>query len=265
MRGKTYLVTGSTDGIGRQTVTKLAAAGADVLIHGRNPEKVAKVREEVVAAAAGGKVSSYTYDMSSFAGVRRFADAVKADYQTIDVLVNNAGIFSKQKALSHDGIEMTWAVNTLAPFLLTSLLLNTVRERIVNVGSMALASSMDFNNLQQEKGFSGHNAYSVSKLANLMFSNELAPLMKQQGVTVNCVHPGIIATNVLHDGWGGGGSNAKSADDVFNLATSAQLGQQTGKFFAGRGILQSPTVAQDQGARKRLWRLMKEQTGAEYS
>lgn len=115
----------------------------------RNPEKVAKVREEVVAAAAGGKVSSYTYDMSSFADVRRFADVVKADYQTIDVLVNNAGIFSKQKALSHDGIEMTWAVNTLAPFLLTSLLLNTVRERIVNVGSMALASSMDFNNLQQ--------------------------------------------------------------------------------------------------------------------
>lgn len=209
LRGKTYLVTGSTDGIGKQTITKLAAAGANVLIHGRNADKVANVSKQVSAAAAGGKISSYTFDMSSFADVRNFAEAVRADHPSIHVLINNAGIFSRQKAFSKDGIEMTWAVNALAPFLLTSLLLDTVTERIVNVGSMALASSMDFNNLQQEKGFSGHNAYSVSKLANLMFSNQLAPMMRQRGVTVNCVHPGIIATNVLRDGWGGGGSDAK--------------------------------------------------------
>lgn len=265
LRGKTFLVTGSTDGIGKQTVTKLAAAGADVLIHGRNADKVAYIIKQVSTAAAGGKISSYTFDMSSFADVKKFAEAVRADHPSINVLINNAGIFSKQKAFSKDGIELTWAVNALAPFLLTSLLLDTVTERIVNVGSMALASSMDFNNLQQEKGFSGHNAYSVSKLANLMFSNQLAPMMRQRGVTVNCVHRGIIATNVLHDGWGGGGSDAKGADDVYNLATGDALGQQTGLFFAGHGVVQQPAVAEDSRARQQLWHLMEEQTSAEYS
>ncbi len=115
----------------------------------RNADKVANVSKQVSAAAAGGKISSYTFDMSSFADVRKFAEAVRADHPSVNVLINNAGIFSKQKAFSKDGIEMTWAVNALAPFLLTSLLLDTVTERIVNVGSMALASSMDFNNLQQ--------------------------------------------------------------------------------------------------------------------
>jgi len=115
----------------------------------RNAEKVANVSKQISAAAAGGKISSYTFDMSSFADVRKFAEAVRADHPSINVLINNAGIFSKQKAFSKDGIEMTWAVNALAPFLLTSLLLDTVTERIVNVGSMALAGSMDFNNLQQ--------------------------------------------------------------------------------------------------------------------
>lgn len=117
----------------------------------RNAEKVANVSKQISAAAAGGKISSYTFDMSSFADVRKFAEAVRADHPSINVLINNAGIFSKQKAFSKDGIEMTWAVNALAPFLLTSLLLDTVTERIVNVGSMALAGSMDFNNLQQVK------------------------------------------------------------------------------------------------------------------
>jgi len=117
----------------------------------RNAEKVANVSKQISAAAAGGKISSYTFDMSSFADVRKIAEAVRADHPSINVLINNAGIFSKQKAFSKDGIEMTWAVNALAPFLLTSLLLDTVTERIVNVGSMALAGSMDFNNLQQVK------------------------------------------------------------------------------------------------------------------
>lgn len=123
--------------------------GPYVCAHCRNADKVANVSKQVSAAAAGGKILSYTFDVSSFADVRKFAEAVRADQVSINVLINNAGIFPKQKAFSKDGMEMTWAVNALAPFLLTSLLLDTVTERIVNVGSMALASSMDFNNLQQ--------------------------------------------------------------------------------------------------------------------
>lgn len=107
------------------------------------------MQEHIKAAGGGGKVSAYTYDLASFAEVRKLAEAVKAEHKKLDVLINNAGIFAKQKTLSKDGIELTWAVNMLAPFLLTSLLLDTIQERIVNVGSMALASKMDFDNLQQ--------------------------------------------------------------------------------------------------------------------
>ena len=115
----------------------------------RNAEKVGQVLQDAKAAGEGGTMSSYTYDLSGFASIKQFASHVKAEHSTIDFLVNNAGIFSEQKAVSDDGIELTWAVNALAPFLLTALLLDTVKERIVNVGSMALAHAMDFDNLQQ--------------------------------------------------------------------------------------------------------------------
>lgn len=107
------------------------------------------MQEHIKAAGGGGKVSAYTYDLASFAEVRKLAEAVKAEHQRLDVLINNAGIFANHRMLSKDGIELTWAVNTLAPFLLTSLLVDTIQERIVNIGSMALASNMDFDNLQQ--------------------------------------------------------------------------------------------------------------------
>lgn len=117
----------------------------------RNPEKVAALKEHIKAAGGGGAISTYTYDLSSFAEINKLAKAIKAEHKSINVLINNAGIFAKQKSLSQDGVELTWAVNMLAPFLLTSLLLNTIQERIVNVGSMALASTLDFDNLQQVK------------------------------------------------------------------------------------------------------------------
>ena len=115
----------------------------------RNATKVASVVQHAKAAGGGGIMSSYTYDLSAFASIEQFANHVKAEHPSIDVLVNNAGIFSQQKAVSDDGIELTWAVNALAPFLLTALLLDRVKERVVNVGSMAMAHTMDFDNLQQ--------------------------------------------------------------------------------------------------------------------
>ena len=182
LQGKTYLVTGSTDGIGRQTAIRLAVAGATVLLHGRysccisctvqpvhsilcealncftpahrSAEKLAALKQELDKhAKEGASTYTYTSDFSSFAEVKKLADKVKADHQSIDVLINNAGIFSAQRELSQDGIELTWAVNALAPFLLTSLLLDRVKERIVNVGSMALAHSLDLNNLEQVRTF----------------------------------------------------------------------------------------------------------------
>lgn len=135
----------------------------------RNPGKVAALTDHVKAAGGGGHTSAYAYDLSSFAEVRKLADAVKAEHHSVDV-INNAGIFDKQNAQSQDGIEMTWAVNMLAPFLLTSLMLDHVKERIVNVGSMALANRMDFDNLQQVCSafwlhFQSHQQLLISRLS----------------------------------------------------------------------------------------------------
>lgn len=166
-------MTGSTDGIGQHTALKLADAGADVIVHGRfyctqlkfdlsdflqkvtlstsvryrNPEKVAAACKRL--SGKGGKITSYTCDLSSFAQIRKLTDKIKADFSSINVLINNAGVFEQRKMLSEDGFEMTWAINVLAPFLLTSLLKEIITERIVNVSSISASSRIDFDNLQQ--------------------------------------------------------------------------------------------------------------------
>lgn len=147
LSGRTYFVTGSTDGIGQHTALKLADAGADVIVHGRNPEKVAAACKRL--SGKGGKITSYTCDLSSFAQIRKLTDKIKADFSPINVLINNAGVFEQRKMLSEDGFEMTWAINVLAPFLLTSLLKEIITERIVNVSSISASSRIDFDNLQQ--------------------------------------------------------------------------------------------------------------------
>ncbi|KAL0037733.1 hypothetical protein WJX77_009988 [Trebouxia sp. C0004] len=227
--GKTYLVTGSTDGIGRHTASKLAAAGANVLIHGRTKEKVTTTHRDL--DTKGGKISSYTYNLASFSQIRQFAEAIKADHKNIDVLFNNAGVFETQRSLSEDGYEMTWAVNVLAPFLLTSLLKDIITDRIVNVSSISAGSSIDFDNLQQEKGFSSHNSYSLSKLASMMFTCDLAEHMKPKGVTVNCLDPGTVNTKMLIAGWGSCGIDVKDANYEYKLGTDPSLAKETGKYY----------------------------------
>lgn len=166
-------MTGSTDGIGQHTALKLAAAGADVIVHGRfllihwiqrcvepsaarkyNIAVIHRSTEKVAAACKGlsgkgGKISSYTCDLGSFSQIKKLTEDIKADFSSIDVLINNAGVFEQRKTMSEDGFEMTWAVNVLAPFLLTSLLKDIITERIINVSSISAGSTIDFDNLQQ--------------------------------------------------------------------------------------------------------------------
>lgn len=262
--GKSYLVTGSTDGIGRHTAMKLVSAGADVIIHGRNSHKVTDTLKQLTAAAKGGKVYSYVCDLASFSDIRQFADAVKAKHTSVNVLINNAGVFENNKSLSKDGFEMTWAINVLAPFLLTCLLLDTVTERIINVSSISAGRSIDFDNLQQEKGYSGDDSYALSKLASMMFTYDLAELMKSRSVTVNCLDPGTVNTKLLIAGWGACGINVKDANFEYKLATEPSSAKETGKYYVEGRLSRSPSVSHDQNARKRLWHVMAEQTGANY-
>ncbi|KAK9815792.1 hypothetical protein WJX72_009527 [[Myrmecia] bisecta] len=234
LRGQTYLVTGSTDGIGQHTALKLAQAGANVILHGRNPQRVeaAKRAAEQAAdkAAQGGQISAYVSDLSQPQQIKQFAADVRKDHPAINVLINNAGVFQDSKQLSKDGNEMTWQVNVLAPYILTALLLDRVTDRIVNVASISAASSIDFNNLNQEQGFSSHNAYSLSKLATMLFTAELANQLKQanKNITVNCLDPGTVNTKMLYTGWGPCGIDIKDANDEYFLATSPSVAKTTG-------------------------------------
>ena len=293
LAGNKYLVTGSTDGIGRHTAEKLYRAGADVFIHGRSAAKVEQVVDFLTAHGGdgGGKVTPFIADLSSFAEVRRLAAQVKdslvKDGSSLTALVNNAGVFEDQRRTS-DGYELTWAVNVAAPYLLTSLLLDTISERIINVASISAAVSIDFNNLQQERGFSSHGAYSLSKLCNIMFSMELAERISLAALdggggggggggsggssssstflpalpTSNALDPGTVNTKMLFAGWGPIGIRVDQANDQFHLATDSRVAGVSGKYFVSRRERTAPGPANDVAARRKLWDLLQEQTGA---
>ncbi|PRW20919.1 short chain dehydrogenase reductase family [Chlorella sorokiniana] len=268
--GKTFFVTGATDGIGAHTAQRLAAQGATVLVHGRNPGRV----EQAVAAveragsgSGGAPPRGFVADLASLAQVRRLAEEVAASSPSVDVLINNAGVFEQQLRKSEDGFELTWAVNVAAPFLLTACLLEAVRERVVVVSSISAASSIDWGNLQQERGFSAHNAYSLSKLAEQLFTFELADRLRAAGspVTCNCLDPGTVNTKMLSAGWGSIGIPVKEANYELKAATDPALAGTSGEYFVGGRIARPPSIARDKAEQQRLWRLLEEQTGAKWS
>jgi NAD(P)-dependent dehydrogenase (short-subunit alcohol dehydrogenase family) len=209
MHEKTVLITGSTDGIGKHTAQRLAQDGATVLVHGRNAQKAQAAAESIRKATGNENVHAFAADLSSHKQVRRLGQEVKAAHPQLYALVNNAGIFAERMQKSKDGYELTWAVNVQAPFLLTSILLDSVTKRIVNVSSISANSSIDFDNLNQEKGFSSHNSYGLSKLAMMCFTRDLASIEENRGVTANCLDPGTVNTKMLYAGWGPCGIDLK--------------------------------------------------------
>ena len=200
MAGKVVLVTGGTGGIGKATAIGLAALGARVGITGRDLARTAQVAAEIRAASGNPAIDGFAADMSSQAEVRRLAAAVLDAYPRLDELVNNVGGFWAHRHPTADGLEHTFALNHLASFLLTNLLLDRLKSsapaRVVNVSSHVQAEGrIDFDDLQGARAYSGQAAYSQSKLANVMFTNELARRLEGTGVTANSLHPGVVRTN----------------------------------------------------------------------
>src|SRR5687768_6952035 len=198
MNGKICLVTGGTNGIGKSTALELARMGATVVIVGRDAQKTSQVVEEIRAASGNKNVDSLLADLSSQQEVRRLANEFKSKYSHLHVLLNNAGGFFMRRQLSVDGIEMTFALNHLAYFLLTNLLLDTMKAsspaRIINVSSDAHAGGkIAFDNLEGEREYSA-STYGNSKLANILFTVELSRRLEGTGVTVNALHPGFVST-----------------------------------------------------------------------
>ena len=269
MQDKICLITGGTNGIGKSTAQALAEMGAMVVIVGRNASKAAQVVEEIRTLTGSKNVAYLLADLSSQRDVRRLAEEFKSKYQYLHVLINNAGAANLQRQLSVDRIEMTFALNHLAPFLLTNLLLDTIKAssmaRIINVSSDAHAfGKIEFDNLQGERAY-GFKTYGNSKLANILFTIELAHRLVGTGVTVNALHPGLVATGF---GKNTGGviaslfgiiaplvalSPAKGAETSIYLASSASVDGITGKYFYKSRMIPPAAQATDFAVARKLW------------
>jgi len=269
MDGKTVLVTGATDGVGRYVAGKLAAAGASVLIHGRDSERanalVDRVRQE-----GRGEAVFYPADLSSLADTRRFAEKVLAEHRRLDLFISNAGIGSQslgpERRTSADGHELRFAVNYLSGFLLAHLLLPLLKasapSRIVNVASLG-QQPLDFDDVMLTRGYSGTRAYAQSKLAQIMFTIDLAAELAGSGVTVNSLHPATYmdTTMVRAGGITPVSTVAQGGDAILHLAAGDDVAGKSGLFFNGMSEAKANPQAYDADARRRLRRLSLELTG----
>jgi NAD(P)-dependent dehydrogenase (short-subunit alcohol dehydrogenase family) len=261
--GKTVLITGSTDGAGRYVAKRLAADGASVLIHGRDEHRAKGLIEEIRRDGHAVPVF-YQVDLSSLAGTRKLADAVSSDHKRLDVLVSNAGIGSRtlgaERRESADGFELRFAVNYLSGFLLAYLLLPLIKaaapSRIVNVASLA-QHPIDFDDVMISKNYSGTRAYAQSKLAQIMFTIDLAEELKGAGVTVNCLHPATYmnTTMVREGGITPISTVEEGGEAILHLVKGDDVANKSGLFFNGLRQAQANPQAYDATARSRLRKL----------
>ncbi len=268
MNGKRILITGSTDGVGRRVAERLAATGVTILVHGRDAAR----GEELLSALrkAGATATFYRADLSSLAEVRKLAAAVQKDHATIDVLVNNAGIGtdgrSSTRQESGDGHELRFAVNYLAGFLLAYLLMPQVKaagdSRIVNVSSLG-QQAIEFDDVMLMRGYTGTRAYCQSKLAQIMFTIDLADELKASGVTANCLHPATYmdTTMVRVSGVAPASTVDEGADAILHLVTGADMQGRSGLFFNGLREARANAQAYDAEARSKLRKLSLELAG----
>jgi NAD(P)-dependent dehydrogenase (short-subunit alcohol dehydrogenase family) len=270
LEGKTALVTGSTDGVGRLVVCRLADQGARVLVHGRDRRRGEQVLEQIRATGRGSAIF-LPADFSSLAEVRRLADTVRQHSDRLDVLINNAGIGSggsgATRETSQDGYELRFAVNYLAGFLLTRLLLPLMRlskpARIVNVSSLGQLP-IDFDDVMLRQGYTGGRAYTQSKLAQIMFTFDLAREFDPTIITANCLHPAtyMATTMVRQSGVTPISTVEEGADAILNLAVSEELDGRSGEFYNGLRLSRANAQAYDESARERLRALSMRLTGA---
>ncbi len=282
MKGKVCLVTGATAGIGKVTATALAAQGAEMVIHGRNPEKTELTANQIKAETGNEQISYLLADFSDLDQVRELAVEFQNKFDHLHVLVNNAGGFFNRRIPTSYGVEMTFLVNHLAPFLLTNLLLNTLKNsppaRVINISSEAhRQDQINFEDIGFEKGYFGIKAYARSKLANILFTYELARRLEGTGVFVNALHPGHIATDIWKTNFGLIGPALKRMMSLFSLtpeegaensiylATSPEVEGIHGKYFIKNEPARSSATTYDVGTARALWEFSAELTDLKLS
>lgn len=281
MDGKVCMVTGATSGIGEATAGALAQQGALTIVVGRNLKKCEKAVSSIKAETGNTSVEYLLADLSSQKDIRRLSEEFKSRYMQLDVLINNAGGKFIERQVTADGFEWTFALNHLACFLLTNLLLDKLREsgkgRIINLASGAHGdvTGIDFNDLQSEKGYIGKRAYAQSKLANILFTYELSRRVQDSGLTVNALNPGGVISNFCKNNglrsWlrhvtahlmaGDLAGPVKGAQTSVYLATSPEVEGVTGKYFKDKKPVSSSEASYDEKAAARLWDVSCELTG----
>ena len=285
LSGRTVLITGGNSGIGKATAAALTAAGASVVITARDPERGAQAVDDIRAAARGrGSMEVRALDLARLASVRAFAAEFLADHPRLDVLILNAGLTAAKRTVTQDGFETLFQVNHLSHFLLTHLLQERLvasapaRVVVVSSSSHRQAGALDFDDLQSERGYVGLRAYARTKLANVLFTRELARRLDGTGVTANALHPGTVRT-----GWGADGdagrllglglflarwvflSPEQGARTSVYLAGSPQVEGRTGGYYVRRRLRQPGANALDDAAARRLWQVSEQLLGLDPS
>lgn len=272
MEDKIILITGANSGIGKSTALALAAMGGELILVTRQAGSGAEARKEIQEQTGSDKIHQYTCDLASLAQVRSLAADLHRDFERIDVLINNAGIITRDRQLTEDGFEYQFGVNHLAHFLLTQLLVDLLRKskaaRIINLSSVAHKSGkIHYSDLSLEKGYAPMKAYSQSKLANIIFTYGLCDRLSNEGITSNAVHPGIVGSRF---GFGRNGRATqwfmklyqklakppkKGAETVIFLASSPGLEQKSGGYYVNKKAVPSSKSSYDPDASTALWNL----------
>ncbi len=277
MKGKVVMITGATGGIGKETARGLAHMGATLVLVSRSKEKLIRIVDEMRSETENKDIDYLPCDLTSMESVRRLASEYREKYDRLDVLINNAGEIINERRISVDGYEYTLALDHLSHFLLTSLLLDIIirsaPSRIINLSSVGhIMGHIDFDDIMIEKGYTPGKAYGQAKLANILFTYELARRLSDTGVTVNCLHPGMVRTNFGKDTTGAWKlfillskpfmiSARKGAQTSIYLASSPEVVSVSGKYFAKKKVKKSSKESYDESVAKRLWRISEELTG----
>ena len=268
LHGRTVMVTGATDGIGREVGRALARLGARLILHGRDARRAEAARRDICSSTGNDDIEIVLADLASLRQVRALAAEVRTVTDRLHVLVDNAGVYQERRHLTEDGLETTFQVNFLAPFLLTNLLLDLLLAdppaRVVVVSSTVhQRAAVDLDDLQGERRYDGYAAYGLSKLADLLFTYELADRLRGTGVTVNAMHPGAVSTKLLHAGFrpSGGASPREGADTIVFLAAAPAVEGTTGEYFVDRRPVSSSPASYNRELRAAFWTLAERLTG----
>jgi len=270
LKNKIVLITGSTDGIGYQTAIELVKLGYHVIIHGRNREKADLTLKRIEKVTNKKNVSAVYADLSSFNQINEMVNDVSYRFNRLDVLINNAGVYKPERNITQEGLEETFAINYIAPFILTNLLLNLLKNgkssKIVNIVSRVHSNLFNFDDLQLEKGYTGVKAYSKSKTALILFTYLLADKLKNTDITVNCLHPGVINTKLLRSAFGSDGAPLlDGAKTLIYAATAPELEDVSGRYFVNNHAMPSKNITYDKEIQRKLWKMTEEILGMKFN